>query len=123
LIPTSCQTLWLFSKLAVIAGREGLPDGWLNDAAAGSTYFFKKQPPMKLWKKFPGLNVYTASLDYLLVTKLMAVRLKDEPDIMALSQELHISKRKEVITLLQKYIPKEYISEEVLDEINELFEA
>src|SRR5438874_494564 len=92
----------IFKAAAVIAGREGLPDGWLNDAAAGSTYFFEKQPSTKLWKRFPGLNVYTATLDYLLVTKLMAVRLKDEPDILALSQELHISKRKEVITLLQK---------------------
>ncbi len=113
----------IFKAAAIVAGREGLPDGWLNDAAAGSTYFFKKSPSTKLWKKFPGLNVYIASLDYLLVTKLMAVRLKDEPDILALSKKLHISKRKDALALLKNYVPKEYISEEVLDEIDELFEA
>src|SRR5438067_7067911 len=66
----------IFKAAAIVAGREGLPDGWLNDAAAGSTYFFKKQPPTKLWKKFPGLNVSIASLDYLFVTKVIASRPK-----------------------------------------------
>ena len=73
-------------------------------------------------KKFPGLHVYTASLDYLFVTKMMALRLKDEADIMALAKKLRISKRKEAIKLVEKYVQKDYISAEVLDEIENLFE-
>lgn len=107
---------------AIVAGREGLPDGWLNAAAAGFTYSFIRQPERKLWKKFPGLHVYTASLDYLFVTKMMALRLKDEEDIKALAKKLHISKRKEALRLIEQYVQKEYISTEVLDEIEELFE-
>lgn len=45
---------------AIVAEREGLPDGWLNAAAAGFTYSFIRQPERKLWKKFPGLHAYTA---------------------------------------------------------------
>src|SRR2546423_415829 len=73
---------------AVVAQREGLPDGWLNSAAAGFTYSFKEGPPKKLWKKFPGLHVYTASLEYILVTKIMANRPRDYDDIMALAAKL-----------------------------------
>ncbi len=51
---------------AIVAEREGLDDSWLNSAAAGFTYFFTRQPDMKLWKEFPGLRVYTASLEYTL---------------------------------------------------------
>lgn len=105
---------------AIVAGREGLPDGWLNAAAAGFTYSFIRQPERKLWKKFPGLNVYNASLDYLFVTKMMALRLKDEANIMALAKKLRISKRKDALLLMEKYVQKDYI--EVLDEIEELFE-
>jgi hypothetical protein len=43
----------------IVAEREGLPIGWLDSTAAGFTYGFIRQPPMRLWKKFPGLHVYT----------------------------------------------------------------
>lgn len=52
----------IYRVAAVVAEREGLPDGWLNSAAAGFTYNFKKSPSMKLWKKFPGLHVYSSSV-------------------------------------------------------------
>lgn len=32
----------------IVAEREGLPVGWLDSTAAGFTYGFIKQPPMKL---------------------------------------------------------------------------
>lgn len=107
---------------AVVAAQENLPDGWLNAAAAGFTYNFIKPPERKLWKKFPGLHVYTASLEYVLVTKIMALRVKDEADIMALAKRLHISKRREVLQIVETYVEKENIPEEILIEIEELFE-
>lgn len=108
---------------AVVAARENLPDGWLNNAAAGFTYNFKKQPEKKLWKSFPGLDVYVVSLDYLFVTKIMASRYKDRQDIHALAARLKIVRRKDVLALVTKYVASEDISSEVLDEIKYLFEV
>jgi hypothetical protein len=107
---------------AVVAARESLPDGWLNSAAAGFTHNFIKQPSRNLWKKFPGLHVYTASLDYMLVTKIMASRPKDNVDIVALAKNLQMSKQREVVSLIEEYVPKEHITEAVLDEIEDIFE-
>ncbi len=105
----------------IVANRERLPDGWLNTAAAGFTYNFKRQPERKLWRKFPGLEVYTASLEYIFVTKIMAARPKDDADIKALAKVLSISKRKDALALVELYVPKEDISTDVLREIRRRF--
>ncbi len=107
---------------AIVAEGEGLDDSWFNSAAAGFNYFFLRQPDRKLWKKFPGLHVYTASLDYIFVSKLMAHRDKDEKDITALANSLRLSKQKDVLALVEKYVPKDAIPKDVLDEIEERFE-
>lgn len=107
---------------AIVAERERLKDSWLNSAAAGFTYFFIKQPDKKLWKKFPGLHVYTASLEYIFVAKMMAGRSKDYPDIAALAEKLGILKQDDVIALLAQYVPKDDIPDDVLEEIKLRFE-
>lgn len=107
---------------AIVAEREGLEDGWLNSAAAGFTYFFTREPDKKLWKEFPGLRVYTASLDYVFVSKLLAHRFKDEVDIIALAKRLGLAKQKDALILLEKYVPEDAIPQDVLDEIEERFE-
>ena len=107
---------------AVVAQREGLEDGWLNSAAAGFTYFFTREPDRKLWKEFPGLRVYMASLDYIFVSKLLAHRFKDETDITALAKKLGLSRRRDALALLEKYVPQDAIPQDVLDEIEERFE-
>jgi len=106
---------------AIVAEREGLPDGWLNAAAAGFTYSFIRQPERRLWKKFPGLHVYTASLDYLFVTKIMAGRPKDDIDIVALATMLHVSTQEEALALVVQYVPKEQITVDVLRGIRRCF--
>lgn len=107
---------------AVVAERESLKDSWLSSAAAGFSYFFIRQPDRKLWKKFPGLHVYTASLDYIFVSKLLAHRDKDEEDVTALVNRLRLSKQNDVFALLEKYVPKDAIPKDVWDEIEERFE-
>jgi len=102
---------------AVVAEREDLPDSWLSSAAAGFTYIFTKQPPMKLWRKFPGLHVYTASLDYVFVMKIMASRFKDVADITALAQKLGISNQEDTLTLMREYIPQEHLTSDIMDQI------
>lgn len=113
----------LMKAAAVVAAREGLPDGWLNSAAAGFTYGFLRQPEKTLWRTFPGLTIYLPSLEYLFVTKMMAHRLKDQADIIALASKLGIERRKEALSLVEKYVQKQHITEDVLDEIEEIFES
>src|SRR6266571_3046402 len=108
---------------AIVAERESLEDSWLNSAAAGFTYFFTKQPEKKLWREFPGLRVYTASLEYIFATKIMAGRSKDEVDIMALAKKLNITSREDVIALLAQYVPEEAITSDLLLEIGRRFKS
>ena len=111
------------SKAAtVVAEREGLPIGWLDSTAAGFTHTSLGPPAKKLWKKFPGLAVYTAPLDYLFVAKLLSHRPRDEADIIALAKKLRVSRRKTALAYVEKYIPRQSIPEDVLDEIEERFE-
>lgn len=111
----------IMKAAAAVARREGLPDGWLNSAAAGFTYNYRKQPARKLWKTFPGLRVYLPSLEYLLVTKLMAGRPKDELDIMALIERLCLKTEEETVKLMKEYVPDEELSDELLDQIRLFF--
>jgi hypothetical protein len=99
------------------------PNGWLNSAAAGFTYNFKKQPDKNLWKSFPVLDVYVVSLDYLFVTKIVAGRQKDREDIKALAAKLNLVTRQDVMTLVTKYVAREDISKEVLRQIAYMFKA
>lgn len=115
------DTAAIFRASAEVAKRENLPDGWLNSAAAGFTYNFKKPPTTHLWKKFPGLQVHLPSLEYMFVTKIMASRAKDRADIMVLAQRLRLSRRKRVLNLVTQYVNKDDISDDVLEEIEYLF--
>jgi predicted nucleotidyltransferase len=108
---------------AAVAEREGLQDGWLNNAAAGFTHNFIKQPSGKLWRQFPGLRIYTPSLEYLLVTKVMAGRPRDDGDIRALAQMLGVSERKDVLDLVLQYVPKEDVALDVLRGIERCFRS
>jgi hypothetical protein len=76
---------------------------------------------MKLWKQFPGLNVYTPSLEYLFVTKIMAGRPKDNEDILALAEMLGVSKRSDALALVIQYVPKEELTIDVLRGIDRNF--
>ncbi len=113
----------LIKASAIIAAQENLPDGWLNSAAAGFTYNFKKQPDKNLWKSFPGLDVYIVSLDYLFATKIIAGRQKDLEDIKALAAKLNLVTRQDVLTLVTKYVAREDISGEALRQVAYLFKA
>lgn len=103
----------------VIAKREGLISGWLNDAVKG---FFSTQPPNRKWVEYPGLRVYIPSLDYLLVMKVVAGRPQDVEDAKALIKKLHISNAQEVFALIAKYTKKEKLEVRVQYIVEDLFE-
>ncbi|MGH2478657.1 MAG: DUF6036 family nucleotidyltransferase [Ktedonobacteraceae bacterium] len=90
-----------------IAHREGLPPDWLNDGAKGFLYV---TPPVTLWKRFPGLDVYLPALEYLLAMKIVAGRLQDIADARALIQHLGITQPQDVLNILQLYIPSTYLT-------------
>src|SRR5437660_4091371 len=54
-----------------VAVVEHLSDDWLNDGAKGFLY---SEPPVTLWRRYQGLEVYIPSLDYLLAMKVVAGR-------------------------------------------------
>src|SRR5260370_37310789 len=47
----------------VVAQHKGLPVHWLNDAMKG---FLAGEPPLELWRDYPGLRVYLQTPAYLL---------------------------------------------------------
>ncbi len=61
-------------------------------------------------------------LDYLLALKLLAHRSKDDADITALKNLLGVKKQEEALSLLEKYVSKKYITNEVVEKIEEFFE-
>lgn len=101
-----------------IAYREGLPPDWLNDGAKGFLY---KAPPATLWKRFPGLDVYMPSLDYLLSMKIVAGRPQDIADARALIQHLGITQAQDVLDILKQYIPPTYLTARVQYVVEDLF--
>ena len=102
-----------------VADREGLPDDWLNDGVKG---FFYSQPPHKRWAEYPGLRVYIATLDYILVMKVVAGRPQDVEDAKALIQMLRISDAQEVFSLIAKYTRQQKLETRVQYIVEELFD-
>ncbi len=103
-----------------IAQREGLPGDWLNDGVKG---FFYTQPPHKRWAEYPGLRVYVASLDYLLVMKVVAGRPQDIEDAKALLTVLKITDIQEVFELIARYTKQQNVEPRVQYIVEELFDV
>lgn len=101
-----------------IARQEGLPPDWLNDGAKGFLYSI---PPVFLWKSYSGLDIYLPSLDYLLAMKIIAGRPQDILDAEAVIKHLGLSDAQEVLDILQRYIPAQYLTAHVQYIIEDLF--
>ena len=105
--------------IKVIADREGLTYDWINDGVKG---FFYTQPPVEQWAEYPGLRIYTPSLDYLLAMKLVAGRPQDIEDIKALAHELKLSSSEEALAIVKKYVPEQLLVPRIEYMIDEIFE-
>ena len=101
-----------------IAYREGLPLDWLNDGAKGFLY---TNPPVTLWKNFPGLDVYLPSLEYLLAMKIAAGRIRDIADARALVQHLGLTQPQDALDILKQFIPPTYLTARVQYIVEDLF--
>jgi hypothetical protein len=58
-----------------VGQREGLEDGWLNDAVKG---FFRASGRFEVYQEFSHLNVFAPHPEYLLAMKCLAMRLGEE---------------------------------------------
>jgi hypothetical protein len=102
-----------------IARREKLPSDWINDGAKG---FLRSKPPISLWKRYPGLEVYMPELEYLLAMKVVARRDRDIDDARALIQQLKISDAEEVLNILKQYIPQNYLTPSIQYMVEDWFD-
>jgi hypothetical protein len=108
----------LIRQLAkTVQTEEGLPDGWLNDAAKG--YISAKHDAgieeAKYLPRFTNLTVYSPTPEYLLAMKTMASRLPsvfdkgDVEDIRFLVRHLKLKSPAEVFSIVEKFYPPERV--------------
>jgi uncharacterized nucleotidyltransferase DUF6036 len=71
-----------------------------------------KIPKGRLWLKASMLEVYVPDPQYILVLKVLAARDKDMNDIQFLFQHLKIKRRRQVETLLKKYVSQDMLDDE-----------
>jgi len=102
-----------------IARRERLPSDWINDGAKG---FLRSEPPIFLWKRYPGLDVYMPELEYLLAMKVVARRDRDIDDARALIRHLGISDSDSVLRILKRYIPQNYLTPSIQYMVEDWFD-
>jgi hypothetical protein len=110
---------------ALIAERENLPEGWLNDGVKG---FVGQDAPAEDFIAFDGLFVQTVSAEYLLAMKLVSARYgeTDYDDIRFLFGKLNIKTVRQANDIVLKYfasnriLPKtQYVIEELIAELRE----
>lgn len=103
----------------VVAQQEHLPPHWINDGLKG---FFDTEPPVMLWRTFPGLVVHMVTPEYLLAMKAMAGRPQDERDLEALIAYLHLPSVQAVFEIIQRYIPERLLVPRIRYQLESLFE-
>lgn len=89
--------LVIYEAAAVVAGRLGLPPGWLNDAVKG---FLVPDPDASAVLEVPGLRCTVASPRILLALKVLAHRVgEDEDDVRLLAGALGLVTADQVVEL------------------------
>lgn len=102
----------------IVGNRENLPENWLNDAFKGFIY---TSPPTTLWLEYPGLRIYYANPDYVLAMKAVAARPVDILDIEALAAHLGLTSARQVLDVVTRYVPAQYIKVDTEYLIESLF--
>ena len=102
-----------------VAEDKGLPEDWLNDAVQG---FFRNDVREHL--SLPNLRVLTASSEYLLAMKCLAMRiggeLRDREDARFLLRCLNIERHDAAVATIARYWPPDKIPQETLRALEDL---
>lgn len=91
----------VYEAAAEVAGRLGLPPGWLNDAVKG--FLAGDDPQAAPVLEVPGLRCLAASPRVLLALKVSAHRVgEDEDDVRLLARELGLTTATEVLAIAEE---------------------
>jgi hypothetical protein len=94
----------VYDAAALVAADLGLPADWLNDAAKG--FMPGADPQARVLPDMPGIGISVASPQYLLAMKLMALRIpEDEDDIAVLLSACGITTAQQAIDLVTRMYP------------------
>ncbi len=96
----------IYEAAATVAEDLGLPKDWLNDAVKG--FMPGKDAQARSVPEITGIEITTASPEYLLAMKLMAMRFgEDDEDIQILLRACELDKVEEVLDLLKRLYPSQ----------------
>jgi len=94
----------IYAAAAKVAEELGLPEDWLNDAVKG--YMPGEDEHARLMPDIRGIEITTASPQYLLAMKLMAMRFgEDDEDIEVLLRACGLHSAEEALALLERLYP------------------
>ncbi|MCY4496289.1 MAG: hypothetical protein OXC14_03305, partial [Rhodospirillaceae bacterium] len=102
----------------------GLPDDWLNDAVNG---YLSDREDFHRYIDLPNLRVLTASPEYLLAMKCLAMRLgegfHDEDDVRLLLRYLKLTDYRKALEIVTRYYPRERLPQKTLYAMEEMLEV
>ena len=101
----------------------GLPDDWLNDAVKG---YLSDKEDFHPYLERSNLRVLTASPEYLLAMKCLAMRLgagfHDEEDVRFLLRYLNLTDHRKALEVVTRYYPRERLPQKTLYALEEILE-
>ncbi len=68
--------------------------------------FLVSEPPLELWRDYPGLRVYLVTPEYLLAMKAMGGRPQDDQDLEALIRYLGLTSAEQAIAIIERFVPE-----------------
>jgi hypothetical protein len=110
----------IYAAAARVAEELELPEDWLNDAVKG--FMPGEDEHARPVADIPGIEITTASPQYLLAMKLMAMRFgEDDEDIEILLEECDLHTAEETLALLERIYPSQDPSPKMRFFLEELF--
>lgn len=107
-----------------VAARSDYPEDWLNDAVKG---YLSERGDFQPYLDLSNLKVLTASPEYLLAMKCLAMRLgeefHDERDVQFLLRYLNLSDYEDAIEIISRYYPLEQLPQKTLYALEEMLEG
>ena len=106
-----------------VAAASGLPSDWLNDAVKG---YLSDKGDFRQYLDLSNLRVLTASPEYLLAMKCLAMRLgegfHDEDDVRFLLRYLNLTDHRKALEVVTRYYPRERLPQKTLYALEEMLE-
>ena len=104
-----------------LAAASGLPSDWLNDAVKG---YLSEKGDFRAYLDSSNLRVLTATPEYLLAMKCLAMRLgaefHDEEDVRFLLRYLNLTSYSAALDIVTRYYPLEQLPQKTLYALEEM---